>query len=160
MFKIICFQTDNKPNITYMEILIANNAPYYINPKIGKFDLTSYLVSAKSHSWFENFSGINIRNLLEYYGLNTTYIKPFRYFINMNINLSPALRLLMKKSNWFGYLIYSPTIEELDKKWEECKALEKEFQNLEFHKKYYDVVRAKLLNNTHSNSKLKLFTVQ
>ena len=158
MFKIICFQTTNKPNITYMEILIANNAPYYVNPKTGKFDLTSYLVSAKSHRWFENFSGINIKNLLEYYCLNTTYLKPFIYFINMNINLSPALRLLMKKSNWFGYLIYSPTIEELDKKWEECKALKKEFQNLEFHKKYYDVVRAKLLNNTHSNSKLKLFT--
>ena len=148
MFKIICFQTIDKPNITHMEILIANNAPYYVNPKIGKFELNSYIVPTKSHSWFENFSGINIKNLLEYYGFNTSNIKPFRYFINMNVNLSPALRLLMKKSNWFGYIIYSTSIEELDKKWEECKRFEKEFQNLEFHKKYYDSVRNKLLSDS------------
>lgn len=146
MFKIICFQTIDKPNTTHMEILIANNAPYYVNPKIGKFDLNSYLVSTKSHSWFENFSGINIKILLEYYGFNTSNIKPFRYFINMNVNLSPALRLLMKKSNWFGNIIYSKSVDEIDKKWEECKALEKEFQNIYFHKKYYELVRNRLLN--------------
>jgi DNA/RNA endonuclease G (NUC1) len=155
MFKIICFQTINKPNITHMEILIADNKPYYVNPKFGKFDLNSYIVSHKSYSWFEQFSGINIKTLLEYYDFNTKTIKPFKYFINMNANLSPALRLLMKKSNWFGYLIYSTTIEELDSKWEECKALETEFQNIEFHKQYYEIVRNKLLND--KNSKYKLF---
>jgi len=155
MFKIICFQTVDKPNITHMEILIADNKPYYVNPKFGKFDLNSYIVAHKSYNWFEQFSGINIKALLEYYEFNTVNIKPFKYFINMNVNLSPALRLLMKKSNWFGYLIYSSTIEELDNKWEECKALETEFQSIEFHKEYYEIVREKLLNE--KNSKFKLF---
>lgn len=156
MFKIICFQTIDNPNTTHMEILIANNAPYYINPKIGKCELTTYLIPTKSHSWFENFSGININKLLEYYDFNTSNIKPFRYFINMNVNLSPALRLLMKKSNWFGYIIYSPTVEELDKKWEECKEFEKEFQNIEFHKQYYEAVRDRLLRNNILQNNLSL----
>ena len=150
MFKIVCFQTIDKPNLTHMEILIANNEPYYVNPKYGKFDLNSYIVSTKSYDWFENFSSININNLLNYYGFNTLNIKPFKYFINMNVNLSPALRLLMKKSNWFGYIIYSKSVDEIDKKWDECKALEKEFQSIEFHKQYYEAVRIKLINEQNN----------
>ena len=151
MFKIICFQKAGKPNVTYMEILIANNAPYYIEPKIGKFDLNTYLIATNSYNWFQNFSGINIDKLLKYYNFNTLNIKPFRYFINMSFNLSPSLKLLMKKSNWFGYLIYSNTIEELDNKWNECKLLEKEFQSIQFHKKYYEIVRNRLLDKISNN---------
>ena len=61
----------------------------------------------------------------------------------------------MKKSNWFGYIIYSKSVDEIDEKWEECKALEKEFQSIEFHKQYYEAVRFKLINekNNRLNSK-------
>ena len=145
MFKIICFHHIDNPNITYMEILIVKNSPYYINPKILNYDLSSYLIPVKSWNWFQSYSGIDINNLLEFYNFNTNKIKPFRNIISMSIHLHRLLQLLMKKSNWYGYLIYATSIEELDKKWEECKL--QSFEDLKYHREFYELVRQKILNN-------------
>lgn len=157
MFKIVCFELINKPGITFLEILIANNSAYYISPKITRFDLSSYLVPNKSLDWFQNFSGIDIHSLLEYYGFNNKNIKPFRNIISMEINLSPALQKLMKKSNWFGYLIYSPSLSHLEHKWEECKKLEKEFETLRYHEQFYELTKKRLIRDEKHILDLKSF---
>ena len=157
MFKIVCFEFINKPGITYLEILIANNSAYYVSPTTNKFDLSPFLVADKSHNWFQNFSGIDILFLLEYYGFNNKNIKPFRNMISMEIMLSPALKQLMKKSNWFGYLIYSPSLTHLEHKWEECKKLEKEFENLRYHEQFYESTKTRLLRDKERSLNLKSF---
>ena len=40
----------------------------------------------------------------------------------------------MKKSNWYGYLIYAKNINELEKNWKECQLYEKEFGDLKMNK--------------------------
>ena len=159
MFKIVCFQHQDKPGITFLEIFMVNNSPYYINPKTIKYDLEPYLVSIKSWQWFQNFSGININKLLEFYSFNTNKIRQFRDLISMKIHLYSLLQLLIKKSNWFGYIIYSQSIEEIDKIWEKCKL--QEFESLEYHKEFYDLVRHRLLEDINSKQEpLVLFTTQ
>ena len=159
MFKIICFHHIDKPNITFMEILIANNSPYFINPKTINYDISPYLVSSKSLEWFQNYSNIDINNLLNFYGFNTKNIKPFRTLILMEIHLHTLLKLLMLKSNWYGYLIYAKTIQELDKKWEECKSLK--FDNLQYHQEFYERVRIKLIMESTTNIKPNnIFSIQ
>ena len=148
MFKMICFRHMDNPDITYMEILITNNLPYFINPKIINFDISPYLVPLKSWNWFQSFSGIDIYNLLEFYNFNIYKIKPFRNLISMTIHLHRLLQLLMRKSNWYGYIIYSKTIEELDKIWEECKL--QNFEDFQYHKEFYDNVRLKLIKESTS----------
>ena len=160
MFKIVCFRHIDKPNITFMEILIANNSPYFINPKINNYDISSYLVPIKSLNWFQKFSNINLKKLLEFYGFETKQIRPFRNIISMELYLHRLLKLLMLKSNWFGYLIYSKNIQELDNKWEECKLLEKEFENLQYHQEFYELVRTKFIKeSTTSMSKNNIFSI-
>jgi len=157
MFKIVCFELINKPGITFIEILIANNSAYYISPKTTRYDLTPFLVPSKSLDWFQNFSGIDISSLLEYYRFNNKNIKPFRSVVSMEIYLSPALQHLMKKSNWFGYLIYSPSLSHLEHKWEECKKLEKEFETLRYHEQFYELTKKRLIRNEKSMIDLKSF---
>lgn len=157
MFKIVCFELVNRPGITFMDILIANNSAYYVNPKTVKFDLSSYLVPFKSHEWFQNFSSINLEILLEYYGYKTNVIKPFRSIISMELFLSPAMRQLMKKSNWFGYLIYSPSLTQLENKWNECQKLEKEFETLEYHQQFYELTKKRLIRDKDSILELLSF---
>jgi hypothetical protein len=157
MFKIVCFELVNKPGITFLEILIANNSAYYVSPTTTRFDLSPFLVPNNSRDWFENFSGIDIHSLLEYYGFNNKNIKPFRSIISMEINLSPPLRQLMKKSNWFGYLIYAPSVTHLEHKWEECKKLEKEFETLRYHEQFYELTKKRLLRDKASILDLKSF---
>lgn len=157
MFKIVCFELVNKPGITFLEILIANNSAYYISPTTTRFDLSPFLVPDKSRDWFQNFSGIDIHSLLEYYGFNKKNIKPFKSIISMEINLSPPLRQLMKKSNWFGYLIYAPSLTHLEHKWDECKKLEKEFETLRYHEQFYELTKKRLLRDKSSIIDLKSF---
>jgi hypothetical protein len=154
MFKIICIKLQNKPNITCLEILIANNEPYYVNYNSHKIDLSSFLIPTNAYKLFQNHSRINLKNLLDFYGFNSKAIKPFRNYINMEIILSPALRLLMRKSKWFGNLIYAPTLPILESRWIECQKLETEFQNISFHKEFYELVKNRLIRDTgnHTNS--------
>ena len=151
MFKIVCFRHIDKPNITFMEILITNNSPYFINSKINNYDISSYLVPIKAWDWFQKFSNININNLLKFYGFETKNIKPFRNIISLEIHLHHLLKLLMQKSNWYGYLIYAKNINELEKKWEECKL--QQIEDLQYHKIFYDRVKHKLIRE--STDKLK-----
>ena len=157
MFKIVCFEFINKPGITFLEILIANNMAYYVSSNTNKFDLSSFLVAEKSLNWFQNFSGINISFLLKYYGYNSKNIKPFRKLISMEITLSYALKQLMKKSKWFGYLIYSPSLSHLEHKWEECKKLEKEFETLRYHEQFYELTKQRFLRDKERSLNLKSF---
>jgi hypothetical protein len=75
----------------------------------------------------------------------------------MEIMLSPPLRQLMKKSNWFGYLIYSPSLSHLENKWNECKKLEKEFENLRFHEHFYELTKQRLIRDKDNSLDLKSF---
>jgi len=146
MFKIVVCRHIDKPNITFMEILITNNSPYFINPKITNFDISGYLVPVKSMDWFQRFSNININNLLLFYGFENKNIRPFRNIISLEIHIHRLLKLLMNKSNWYGYLIYAKNVKELDKKWEECKL--QKFEDLQYHKEFYEKVRDKLVKES------------
>jgi hypothetical protein len=151
MFKIICFNDIDNPNVTFMEIFIANNTPYYVNSKSVKFEFTNFILNYKSMDWFQKFTGINIIKLLNYYGFNSKKIRSFKKHISTTINLSPALRLLMAKSNWFGYLIYAKNINQLDSKWKELQQFENEFGGLKFHKQFYELVRNRMISTKHPN---------
>lgn len=161
MFKIVCFELLKYPNMVFMEIFLVNNSAYYVNPNTQRFDLTPFLVATKSHVWFQKFTGISIQTLLTYYGYSikssdgashsqSSYgdnIKPFRNVLSMEISLSPAMRLLMKKSNWFGHLIYSTSLNQLEYKWEQCMKLEQEFETLQYHKEFYELTKKRLLRD-------------
>jgi DNA/RNA endonuclease G (NUC1) len=153
MFKIVCFKNIVNPNITFMEILIANNSPYFINPKIINYDISPYLVPVKSWNWFQNFTSININKLLLFYGFEIKNIKPFRTKISLEIHLHRLLKLLMHKSNWYGYLIYAKNIKELDKKWEECKL--QNFENIYYHQEFYERVKLKLIKESKESKQSK-----
>ena len=159
MFKIVCFKHSNKPNITFMEIFMVNNTPYYINPKTTSYDISPFFIPIKSWIWFQNFSGININSLFEFYNINSLKIKPFRNAIQTDIHLYKSLHLLMKKSNWYGYLIYAKNLNELEKNWKECQLYEKDFGDLTYHREFYELVKAKFIrDNTNKDDNIVLFT--
>jgi DNA/RNA endonuclease G (NUC1) len=152
MFKIICFTLPNQLDTTYLDILIANNSAYYVHPNTKQYDLTKFIIPYVSHKWFQNYSGISINSLLEYYNLPTKHVKSFaNKVINMKFNMSPAMRTLMLKSNWFGYIIYSKSVQDIDNVWDNCQQFEKEFETLRYHQEFYKLVRNRLLKGKKSS---------
>ena len=144
MFKIICIKMPDHQDVCHMEIFLCNNKPYYINYALPKCDLSHYLIPHKQYSQFQRESGIDLKKLLEYYGFSSSKIKPFRSHLNMSINFNPVLRLQMKKSKWFGILIYAKNLDSLEHEWIECQKLSAEFENLDFHHEFYQLAKHRL----------------
>ena len=160
MFKIVCFNHVDYPSKLFMDIFITNNEPYYINPNFTKCNLAPYLVPEKSREWFQNFTGINLLALLKFYNLIDTNLngiadlEPTQNVIHPYIFLNHSLQLLMKKSNWFGRLVYVDSLEELERNWTDCQTHETEFGTLEFHQSYYDLSRQRLSPDNKTYDKL------
>jgi len=147
MFKIVVFEMPYyKPNTTFMEILIGKNKPFYVDPKISNFNLEYFILSPQYYTKFQRETGIDLLSLLEYYGYKSNKVRQFHKLISMFIPLSPMLQMLMKKSNWFGYLIYAKSLEDLEIKWSEVQEMENEFETLEYHRQFYEFTKQRLID--------------
>jgi DNA/RNA endonuclease G (NUC1) len=149
MFKIVCLQLENRPDMTAMEIFLGLNKPFYINYTLPRFDLSPFLLSHSSIKKFQNESGINISNLLDYYGFNSSRIKPFRDHLNLEINITPILKLQLRKNKWFGKIIYSKTLDILENNWTECQKFANDFDSIRYHQEYYELTKKRLLRENN-----------
>jgi hypothetical protein len=70
----------------------------------------------------------------------------------MEIMINKSLKLLLNKSRWFGNLIYAPSLSILENRWNECQKLEKYFQNISFHKEFYELAKKRLMRENNSIS--------
>jgi DNA/RNA endonuclease G (NUC1) len=150
MFKIVCIQLANRPNLTAMDIFITRNQPYTVNYNQGRFNLAQFLLPHNNAALktFQQESGVNIHVLLEYYGFNASRIRPFREHLNMEILLNPNLVLLMKKSKWFGKLIYSKTLDILEYNWAECQSKSGiPVNEIDFHREYYELSKKRIMRD-------------
>ena len=124
MFKIVCFNHINYPDITFMNIFMFNNKSYVLDIEKKVYNLTNYLLPINSYKWFENTTGINISNLFKYYNINTDNLKSFKHILNLNLKLSMKLHQLVIKSNIYDSIVSSKTLQEL-------------YNNLNKNKKYF-----------------------
>ena len=121
MFKIVCFNHLQYPDITFIEIFIFNNKSSYINVDKLIYNFTNYLLPTKSYNWFENTTGINIINLLQYYKINSNNIKSFKNVINLTIKVYKDLQILLYKSYIYNLLITSNTLTDLYDNFNKCR---------------------------------------
>lgn len=148
MFKIICINIPNRPDMTTVEIFQCDNKAHGVNYNLPRVDLSSYLVPHNQIPEFQLASGVDIKRLLEHYGFNSNKIKPFRAHLNMDIYLNPGLKMQMKKSKWFGKLIYARTLDNLEYQWAECQKFANQFGanfgDVQYHREYYELTKQRL----------------
>ena len=154
MFKIVCIKMPEHPDTCFIEIFLYQNKPYTVNYAVPKYDLSPFLVPHSQYARFQRESGVDLKKLLEYYGfyqpnIISAEIKPFRSLLNISIHLNPVVRLQMKKSKWFGKLIYARNLDILEREWIECQKLSKEFENLQFHKEYYELAKRRMKRGSY-----------
>ena len=146
MFKMVCVRSKDKGNENkiYMGCFIYPNRP--LDPELKENqDLYRWMVPFQT---LKKLSSINFEPLLKkYYG----YVENITQFENINdivpvvFELTPIFKKQMLKSIWYAIIIYSSTVEQLEKNWEYCeKALIGE--NLEYHKDFYNLVKKRLKN--------------
>lgn len=156
MFKIVCFNHIDYPNTLFIDILVCNNHPYYINYNKPKQDLSSYIIS---HDKFNNFlkeAHLDLDKLLNYYNLNKDYMLPVCNIVYTSIFMNPQLSKLMKKSYWFGKMVYVNNLTELENNWNAIQKYEKEFDTLDYHREFYELTKKRIKDNIESILSLKI----
>ncbi len=141
MFKIVCFNHIDFPNTLFMDIFVCRNSPYYINYNKSKQDLSSYIIS---HDQIPNFlkeTHLDLNRLLDFYNLNKDYKLPVSNIVHTSIFMNSTLSLLMKKSYWFGKMVYVNSLNELENNWKTIQKYEKQFEVLDYHREYYELTK-------------------
>ncbi len=76
----------------------------------------------------------------------TTQIVHLNKLLPIKFMPSPALITQMKRAYYYGALIYSTTMDELDKVWAECQKYADEFVYMQFHEEYYKLTKFRIEN--------------
>lgn len=147
MYKLITFQHIDYPNKLFIDCFVCDNKPYNIDYHKQKHSLAQYILPHyKLYSFFKKIN-INLDELLKYYNLDMDNIYPVSSIVNTNIFINQPLVLLMKKSYWFDKMVNVKNIEELEENWKKIQKYQKEFDNLDYHRDYYEYTKKRLEDN-------------
>jgi DNA/RNA endonuclease G (NUC1) len=151
MFKIITArtrapQTPIEKNTIHIACFLYPNIP--INPTPANTEIWKYLVSLKTIADMTGFAFFPLFERI--YGLApfATRIMHLNKLVPIKFTPNPSLLTQMKRAYYYGALIYSTTVEELDRVWAECQTHAAEFVHMQFHGEYYELAKSRILSRT------------
>lgn len=149
MFKIVtCRHRALDDNTILYIILDADNKPFYfregsepIVDKRGKYkmklNLKPFSISIKT---FNNKYKTNFINLIKsVYSRQKNKIKfdKISNHIACKYYFPFLIELQMKKSYWYGKMMYAKNMKELEDNWEKLQELKERFRDLQYHRQFY-----------------------
>lgn len=141
MFKIVTAIDKNNPQIMYIaSFLIPNKRP---TEKI--FKLFTYLSTLKDIIEMSNINLFQLFSCYSGYKSDYTELQTIKRKERIDVHLTNNIKLInqMKSSYYYGILIYSKSIEELEYNWNNCKL--NSFGD-ELHKKYYELCKKRIMS--------------
>lgn len=149
MFKIIlCKHHKLSDNTILFFIIDKENKPYYF--KEGALPVVDKRGKDKMKLKLKMFS-IHIKQFERKYNLNfnkivkQVYSRQQKNFVLDNLSKHIVcnysfpflIELQMKKSYWYGKLIYATNLRELETNWKELQTYQERFKDLQYHRQYY-----------------------
>ena len=137
-------QWESASNTIYIACFLYPNIP--INPTPKNVEIWRYMVSITE---LEALTGFNFMPILVdklNYSQGVTQLVNLSKLMSVEFLLSHDLEVQMTRSYMYGLLIYSTTLEELDRNWLECEKHTGEFKYMQFHREYYDLAKARILS--------------
>lgn len=149
MFKIvICKHRELDDNTILYIILDADNRPFYFSEgsepivdKRGKdkmkLNLKPFSISIKT---FNSKYKTNFINLIK--GIYSRHQNKIKFdkisnHIACKYYFPFLIELQMKKSYWYGKMIYAKNMQELENNWEKLQELKERFRDLQYHRQFY-----------------------
>ena len=154
MFKVISCRIINEGNMNVSEPTLFLTACFLIPnepPKTKIHKLYKYLIPFQKMC---NISQINFNELFTYYSKFNPGLEKMdemNSHVRTDIHLAhhPVLIRQMHSSEWYGRIVYSKTLEDLENNWEMAKR--KNFGD-EFHECYYDFAKKRIQRETENPS--------
>lgn len=153
MFKIILAKQKNDNTIYYV-CFLCHNLPIDPTNKDTN-DIKNYLIEPSKLS---TYTGYNVNKVIKYFSNNynlkkTQTAAEFKFLgniLDIKFDIKGMLEKSLQNGLWFGKLIYSKTIKELESNWKEYQKLNEKYnlnRSLEYHKEYYDLAKTRISKN-------------
>ena len=149
MYKLVACKHKDKPNKFYIACFLMKNEP----PKEKIHKIYKYLVSLKE---LTNLTGINFFKMFSHYlgfNPNNFRITSMNKIVRIDVKFNKMLARQMISSLYYGKLIYSKSLIQLEKNWDLAK---KSGFGDEYHEIYYKYAKKRLTREMKSTiSKIK-----
>lgn len=145
MYKLVACKHKENPNNLYIACFLMRNEP----PKTKIHKIYKYLVGLKELS---QLADVNFFKMFSHYlGFNPqkTKISSMNKILRLDVKFDKRLARQMISSLYYGKIIYSKTLTELDKNWE--LAIKSGF-NTEFHLLYYKYAKKRIKSEMKSST--------
>lgn len=149
-YKIITALDRENPKILYTLVIIIRNDKMFVK-KMETYPLDKFTVPIHK---LEDMCNINFMKIMEWYNIyNSQFHKlsSLKTIMPIIFKAPYSLQIQMEKCNWFGRIIYSETIAELEKTWKDIQPMETRFRDLQYHKEYYDHIKKRLIEELANN---------
>lgn len=149
MFKIVtCKHRELDDNTILYIILDADNKPFYfregskpIVDTIGKdkmkLNLKPFSISIKTFNSKYKTNFINLIKSVYSRQKNKIKFDKISNHIVCKYYFPFLIELQMKKSYWYGKMMYAKNMKELEDNWEKLQELKERFRDLQYHRQFY-----------------------
>jgi len=159
MFKIILCQMKpefiKKPeykNQIYSACFLYPNQP--IEPTEENCNITKYLTSMKILGGMGRFNIFPYLEEVYQFRSKNKKLSHLGKIMKLEFTLSKGLQDQMTRAKLYGLLIYSKTIKELEKNWEECLKHSDIISDFQYHREYYDLAKDRISKGIKINKRV------
>jgi hypothetical protein len=124
-----------------MAIMMPNTHTVIDPPNIDYYTFGQYVVPLMK---LDHLNFLKIMEAYLIYRPGYHRLQNLKYEIALKYRLSPVIQTQMEKANWYGKLIYAPTLPELEAVWTAIQDLKTKFKDLQYHEEYYKYTKSRL----------------
>ena len=151
-FKIITAQDSSNPKTLYTLAIYMKNDKMFVK-KMETYPLDRFTIPVPK---LEPLARLNLNTILEHYKIYKPGYHRFeslKRVMPITFRPSKGLQIQMEKCNWFGRIIYSKSLEELEQAWTDIQKMSERFGDLQYHREYYDFVKERMLEEQKTQNK-------
>jgi DNA/RNA endonuclease G (NUC1) len=150
-YKCVTASDAVNPKKLYIVCFYMKNDKFFIK-KMDYYYFDKFTIPISELSTHTHTNMLKLFQIYNIYDPNYHTIRPITDIQRIGFKPSYPLQIQMEKCNWFGRLIYSETLENLDKNWSALQKYEHKFRDLQYHKEYYVAVRERLSSELSSST--------
>jgi DNA/RNA endonuclease G (NUC1) len=148
MFKLVTCKHKKNPNKFYIACFLMKNEP----PKEKIHKIYNYLVGLKELTEISNINFFKFFSHYSKFNPSKYKISSINKIVRIDVKFNNMLAKQMISSLYYGKIIYSKTINKLEKNWKDAQ---KSGFDDEFHKLFYDLAKKRIERDTKKSSKSK-----
>ncbi len=136
MFKVILANHKDHPDTLFTSVIMMNNDKFFVK-KMPTYRFSKFTVPLMEYGIESKIDVLRLLEKYNFYQPGKTVIQDLEQVLSLEYTPPMIIQIQMEKCNWFGRIIYSKSLGELERTWTEIQKMKERFRDLQYHEEYY-----------------------